>query len=191
MLHGVLWPATIPRRCSQRPPPRLGHVQRAVGSPSLASLSQAPSSRSAPPAPRGCGCSCLAGRLPGPRSARPPPPGAARPLVCKAPRPGLRHRLRASARACGPRRCGCCAPLRLVPRLRCLHSKSAARSSRSRRLRCRQGILPVKSLGGEVLRASNINPAQTFDGCPSLTAARSPRVVWCWFCFAKTSGACL
>ena len=27
--------------------------------------------------------------------------------------------------------------------------KSAARSSRSRRLRCRQGILPVKTLGGE------------------------------------------
>ena len=51
--------------------------------------SQARPSRSAPPAPRGSGCSCIAGRLPGPRSARPGPPGTAPPLVLKAPRPGL------------------------------------------------------------------------------------------------------
>jgi hypothetical protein len=61
VLVGVLWPATIPRRCS--PPPRLGGVLCAVGGHSLASQSQAPSSRSAPPAPRGCGYSFVAGRL--------------------------------------------------------------------------------------------------------------------------------
>ena len=137
VLLGVLWPATRPRRCSQRPPPRLGHVFSAVGSPSLASQSQAPSSRSAPPAPRGCGCSCLAGRLPGPRSARPPPPGTAHPLIYKAPRPGLRHHAARPANRLRPP----------SPAASCLRPpKSAAPSSRSQRVRARQGILPVKTL---------------------------------------------
>ena len=41
MLLGAHWPATRPRRFSQRPPPRLGGVFSAVGSHSLASQSQA------------------------------------------------------------------------------------------------------------------------------------------------------
>lgn len=62
---------------------------------SVARLATSALRGSAPPAPRGCGCSCLAGRHPGPRSARPAPPGAAThrqrssaPLARSAPRSG-------------------------------------------------------------------------------------------------------
>ena len=78
------------RRCRQPAPVRLGGVLCAVGGPLLASQSQARSSRAAPPAPRGSGCSCLAGRLPGPRSARPAPPGTANPNPTKPPRLSFR-----------------------------------------------------------------------------------------------------
>jgi hypothetical protein len=40
-----------------------------------------------------------------------------------------------------------------------------------------QGILPVKTLGGEVVRVAERVAAQTFDGCPSLHRARSSRWV--------------
>jgi len=103
----------------------------------------------------------------------PRPPATARPLVCKSSAPRLRHRvrafdslpplgqliLRATAappsktppslgvfpRACGPRAAAAPAPLRLSPSLPLL--QSPAPSSRSHRVRARQGILPVKNFG--------------------------------------------
>jgi hypothetical protein len=63
----VFWPAALPMTLQPTPPPRLGGVLCAGGSHSLASQSQARSSRSAPPspvAPCSRGCSFGAGRLP-------------------------------------------------------------------------------------------------------------------------------
>ena len=120
------------------------------------------------------GCSFVAGRPPGPRTARPghrpqPAPSFAK---LRAPPPAPASFVSPCLRSPSLR---LCAPLRLVPRLRCLRLKLAAPSSRSRRVRARQGILPVKTLGGGVLRVVEVPFAQTFAGCPSLTRARPPR----------------
>jgi len=113
---------------------------------------------------RGSGCSFLAGRLPGPRSARPPPPAPARPLVCKA----LRH---AFGTGFVPHPVPAAPTLRLLAhhfgyRLRCLRLKSAAPSSRSRRLRCCQGIPPIKTLAEKISRGMKATRRQTFSGSP-------------------------
>ena len=165
--------AAIPWRCSQRPPPRLGHVLGAGGGSSLASQSQAPGVALRTPLRPVAGV--LVPRRPPPRPSlrSPRPPATARPLVCKSSAPRLRHRvrafdslpplgqliLRATAappsktppslgvlpHACGPRAAAAPAPLRLSPSLPLL--QSPAPSSRSHRVRARQGILPVKNFG--------------------------------------------
>ena len=73
--------AGLPDTAPNAPPPRLGIVLPAVFVVCSPRKSGSRWSRSAPPAARGCGCSFLAGRLPGPRSARPPPPAAGRPSL--------------------------------------------------------------------------------------------------------------
>ena len=122
-------------------------MTRRVPGTSCARLTKSGSYRRAPhpPWPVVPGAPTSQAAPPVPRSARLPPPAPARPLVLKAPRPGLRRR--AVAPRLRPPRCGCCAPLRLAPSLPPLGGQPL-RASRSRRFRARQGILPVKTLGG-------------------------------------------
>ena len=109
----------IPGRCRQPPAASARSRSGCRSHPSLASQNQARSSRSAPAAARGRGAPNVAGRPPGPRSARPghrpqPAPSFAK---LRAPPPAPASFVTPCLR---PPRCGCCAPLRLVPRLRCL-----------------------------------------------------------------------
>lgn len=111
----------IPGRCRQPPAASARSRSGCRSHPSLASQNQARSSRSAPAAARGRGAPNVAGRPPGPRSARPghrpqPAPSLAK---LRAPPPAPASFVTPCLR---PPRCGCCAPLRLVPRLRCLRS---------------------------------------------------------------------
>jgi hypothetical protein len=128
-----------------RPPLRLGHGQGAGHIPRSPHKVRLVPRAPLPAAARGRGVPNVAGRPPGLRSVHPPPPAPARPLVLKAPRPGLRHR--SVAPRLRPPRCGCCAPLRLAPSLPPLGGQPH-RASRSRRFRARQGIRPVKTLAG-------------------------------------------
>lgn len=106
------------------------------------------------------GCSFVAGRPPGPRTAR----------------PGLRHRASFVSPCLWP------PSLQLLAHhsgsyLACTASslQSAARASRSQRVRSRQGILPVKSFAVGIQWRREAPRRQTFAGCPSLTRARPPR----------------
>ena len=137
---------------------RFGSVTVSVPVTSRARLTKSGSYRRAPhPA-------AARGRPPGPRSARPGHRPQPAPSFAKAPRPAsgtgfLRH------------------PVPAAPALRLLRTtsasacvasapKSAAPSSRSRWVRARQGILPVKTLGGGILRVIEVPSAQSFDGSP-------------------------
>ena len=133
------------------------------GGPALASQSQAPSSRSAPGWGPWPGCSFLAGRPSGPRSARPGHRPQPAPSIAKAPHPGLRRRA--------------VAPCLRPPALRLLRTTPAVAfvasavsqpllASRSQRVRARQGILPVKTLGGGIQPDNKARSAQSFDGSP-------------------------
>jgi hypothetical protein len=157
----------IPGRCRQPPAASARSRSGCRSHPSLASQNQARSSRSAPAAARGRGAPNVAGRPPGPRSAplapatgRSPPPR----LQSSAPR--LRHRLPSSPRACGPRAAAAAHHFGSCLAFVASSLQSAARASRSQRVRSRQGILPVKTLGGGVLRVVEVPFAQTFDGSP-------------------------
>jgi hypothetical protein len=108
--------ATRPRRCSQRPPPRLGGVLCADGSHSLAS--QVRLLRRAPPRPWPVAGG--KGRLPGLRSAHrlPPAPG---------PTPAL-SRLRTSSAPRPSAPASCLSPCLRPPSLRLLRTTSARAS---------------------------------------------------------------
>jgi hypothetical protein len=95
-----------------------------------------------------------------PATGRSPPPR----LQSSAPR--LRHRLPSSPRACGPRAAAAAHHFGSCLAFVASSLQSAARASRSQRVRSRQGILPVKTLGGGVLRVVEVPFAQTFDGSP-------------------------
>lgn len=115
------------------------------GDPALASQSQAPSSRSAPRCGPWPGCSFLAGRPPGLRSAppghRPQPAPSFTKLRAPPPAPGscLTPCLR-------PPRCGCSRTTSAIAFV-AFRSDQPLLASRSRRLRCCQGIPPIKSFG--------------------------------------------
>lgn len=150
----------IPGRCRQPPAASARSRSGCRSHPALASQSQARSSRSAPRCGPWPGCSFVAGRPPGPRTAR----------------PGLRHRASFVSPCLWP------PSLQLLAHhsgsyLACTASslQSAARASRSQRVRSRQGILPVKSFAAGIQWRREAPRRQTFAGCPSLTRARPPR----------------
>ena len=165
----------IPGRCRQ-PPPASARLRSGCRShPALASQSQARSSRSAPRCGPWPGCSFVAGRPPGPRSARPGHGPRPTLLFEKLRTPASGIVLPSSARACAP--VAAAAAHHSGSYLACTASslQSAARASRSQRVRSRQGILPVKSFAVGIQWRREAPRRQTFAGCPSLTRARPPR----------------
>ena len=79
--HPLASQARLLRRVDSVAPGSLTPPLRCGAAPLSQSISGPSAGPSVPhrPAARGCGCSFVAGRRPGPRSARPPPPAAGRP----------------------------------------------------------------------------------------------------------------
>lgn len=135
---------------------RLGSVTSlgAGDSLSLASQSQAPFVALRPALRPVAGV--LVPRRPPPRPSlrSPRPPATAHPLVCKSSAPRLRHRVRASPHACGPRAAAAAHHFGSCLAFIASAVSQPLLSSRSQRVRARQGILPVKTLGDEAMRES-------------------------------------
>ena len=178
----------IPGRCRQPPPLRLGHGQGAGhlprsphkvrlvprAPPPLRPVAGVLLRRRPPPRPslirsflpHPCGAAPASQSISASLRFRPPrPPAAARPRVCKAPHPAsgtgfLRQPVPAApvAAAAAHHSGSCLAFVASAP-------KSAAPSSRSRRLRCCQGIPPIKSFGRwRPARQQHRSPPKLFPG---------------------------
>ena len=182
-------PRRIVRRSRQPAPVRLDGVQRAGGVHFSPHKSGSSLALRTPPGPVVAGARASQAAPPGPRPARLPPPAPARPLVLKAPRPGLRHRLRASARACGP--VAAAAAHHFGWRLRCLRLEvsrsfvAVAAAPLLSRHPPHKKLWAVKSCEAVASLPPKLFPGPHLDNC-SLAACRLVLVF-----LQKTSCACL